>query len=497
MEKGMLAITVDVKKAKKNYEATKHHIKELGSFVNDVALQRLELKLSEDKLRTTFGPMPSDEIQTQLQGHLQNFGVESTLKLLQEICNAKMEKGERYRSVSLWTKDKSGPFVHQYPKVDPKAPAPSPGKSPLMTMMEPSLEEGVVIEGKKISHAELLLTDLATLKQKMAPLEPKDQEEILKLKHILDSFYKSKAYFTVELDGKTLLITVPTTRYAQGQFLALPIPNRSDILSEAAKKHAEKVGKLTSTSAKGSKEVASYSSAARSQEETRSLVEKTQKTIDTKGVMKNITDIGSLARLLEKLPEGSFVAQNSPDTSSDANYQHFQIFTDAPTSIIPLFNDPESTITKKEYSDLQGKLQEVRCSKVNSSYFSGSIFKCTVSSQDRHAKKFIEQLVEQFKSKEKGGCSLNIVGRKIDDHQYEYYIILRKSITDHPSLLDEALRQGGNKPGWAEMAGVRLGKDPQDFEKMPDAKYQNILTSFAAEEREQKLLIDLMKEIAI
>jgi hypothetical protein len=497
IERGALVLTDDVKKAKKNYEATKFHIKELGSFVNDIALQRLNLKLSEDRLRTTFGPMPSDEIQSQLRGHLQNFGVDSTLKLLQEICNAKMEKGERYRSVSLWTKDKSGSFVHQYPKVNPSIPAPSPGKSPLMTMMEPSLEEGIYIEGKKISHAELLLTDLASLKEKIAPLEQKDQEEILKLKQTLDSFYKSKAYFTLELNGKTLLITVPTTRYAQGQYLALPIPNQSDILSLAAKKHAKKMGELSSQSTKGSKEIASYSPTARSQEETSALIEKTKKEVDAKGVMKNITDIRSLAELVEKLPEGSFVAQNSPDTSSDANYQHFQIFTDAPTSIIPLFNDPESAITEKEYSDDQGMTQKVVCSKVDSSYFSGSIFKCTLSSQDMHSKKFLDQIVEQFKTKEKGGCSLNIVGRKIDGHQYEYYIILRKSISHHPSLLDEALKQGGNKPGWAEMAGIRLGKEPQDFEKMPDAKYQNILTSFAAEEREQKLLIDLMKEIAI
>ncbi|MCX6989381.1 MAG: hypothetical protein NTZ52_07820 [Chlamydiae bacterium] len=213
---------------------------------------------------------------------------------------------------------------------------------------------------------------------------------------------------------------------------------------------------------------------------------------DNPGLMRrNNADIGSMATLIAQLPPGSFIGQNSLDTSSDETCEHLQVFLEAPITLIPLFTDPAIQNVVLNYTNADKKAQSIEYAKVCD--FPGSIYRITTSSNDQTSRFLLEEVQEGFIKRNTGGSSMNLISRKVSDTQYEHYFVLRKSIKDHPELQSAAKEKGSNRPGWFEMIAVRIGKTAQDFITLPDDRYRTeIVKTFTADQQDCQLFEGLM-----
>ncbi|MBS3903948.1 MAG: hypothetical protein KGZ39_01310 [Simkania sp.] len=485
---GELTVTDNLVEAKKTHAEVKSYLNDLDQRVNQKVLFQLALRFSDDMLKATFGPMPSADLTKLLSEHLQDHGLSSTLYLLDSICEEKMGAQHRFNTVSPWPEQRKTPFLHLFPNVGTGSPNPIPKGGPvkLIAVMEPSLEPTRTINGKQVSNAELLLTDLSALEEMIKDLPPTEQATIRKEKHELDAYYKHKASVSLSLENKEFLITVPTTRYAPRQFLAMSVTGREDVQKMAEEKKRAQVERSSETSMLSrSKTLPSPPPLRLGEEEKTSILKKAIESDRPGLIRENTSDIRSMANLIQEMPPGSFIGQNSPDTSTDATYQHFQMFLDPPTHLVPLFSAPDQPVATGTYLDQQGHSQSIQCSRV--SEFQGSIYRITTSSNDAASRTFLESIQNHFLSADNNRSSINLISRKVSDTQYEHYFVLRKSIAEdaHPDLQRAAQAKGSTRPGWFEMTGVRLGKTEADFEKLPDEIYRKeIVETFTVNPRE-------------
>lgn len=485
LEQGELKTTDNLAQAQASHREIKEYLSGLSEKINPNLLKTINLRLSDEQLKASIGPMTSTELTRLLLKHLNDHGLVSTLKLLDHICDEKIKKNVRFNPVGDWPKTKTTRLLHLHPNIGHPAPSPLKPGSPILSIMEPSLTISRSIADKKISNAELLMMGSRALHKLIKDLPEATQQQILSDYKILTSYYKHKPYFPCSLRNQHFLFTVPTARYTPHQFLAISTTDRKDILMAgqvAAKKKLEDAVEYSSLSK--SKTLSELPSSQLEHQELVDVIKEVEDSIKPNAIIKNDSDVFSMATLLKELPPGSFIAQNSPDTSTDAAYQHFQIFLEAPLHLIPLFNSNTDPILNSQYKDREGNLQSIHCDRAVLSEFQSSIYRITLSSNDDISNKFLDTIQNEFLANDQNGSSLTLVSRKTD-FSSEYYFILRKSILMHPKLQQEALEKGSTRPGWVEMSGMRLIKTEQELINLPDERYaKEILESFAVNPRE-------------
>lgn len=461
---------------------------------------QLGLKLSDDSFKAAVLTKQSPELTQLLGEHLQDHGLLSTLSLLDNICEEKTQAGKRFNSIAPWPRDRTSDCLHLLPNLGTESPNPLANTQPvtLRDVMDPSFaltldpKSTREIQGRPVSNAELLITDLSTLKQQIQGLPEIQQADILKDKKNIDSYYRHRGTFLIVLEGKAFMITVPTTRYAPPQFLAMSVTGRVDIQKTAAESQKTQFNKsVEAFGGSKSKTVTSDPSSTLPPEAVQRIGKKSAQA-DNPGLMRrNNADIGSMAALIAQLPPGSFIGQNSLDTSSDETCEHLQVFLEAPITLIPLFTAPAIQNVVLNYTNADKKAQSIEYAKVCD--FPGSIYRITTSSNDQTSRFLLEEVQEGFIKRNTGGSSMNLISRKVSDTQYEHYFVLRKSIKDHPELQSAPKEKGSNRPGWFEMIGVRIGKTAQEFITLPDDRYRTeIVKTFTADQQDCQLFEGLM-----
>ncbi|NDE82259.1 MAG: hypothetical protein EB051_01410, partial [Chlamydiia bacterium] len=476
------------------------------------AFTQLQYRAMDEVLKLKTASRQSPELTELLVKHHHDHGLVSTLYLLDQISNMKTAVGKRFNSVAAWPKTRDSQYLHLTPNVGQQSVNAMAEMKPvrLKNMMDPSFDPTLqtdetkplkesdykrTIQGREVSNAELLITDLSTLKEMIKDLGQDEQAFILKDKKKLDDYYRHTAGFPITLAGKRFTMTVPTSRYTERQFLAVSETGRSDIQKIASQKKDEKFMKLVDTQGPSkAKTVTGFSSdlSALPTEETQRIAKESLAENQPDLIRANNADIAAMADLIAQLPPNSFIGQNSLDTSTDAKCEHLQIFLDAPTELIPLFNAPSQEFSGIDYTDGKRTTQSIECNRVNSH---GSIYKFTTSSNDEASRTFLESVQNQFLAQNTCGSSMNLISRKVADGKYEHYFVLRKSIAEgaHPELQTAAKAKGSNRPGWFEMLLVRIGKQ-EDFKLVSDQEYQKIVDSFKADPRDCSLFEHLVHQ---
>lgn len=445
---------------------------------NSLVMNRVELQESFDRFEAAVLSMPTSESCILLTESLKEHGMPKTLELLDHISNAKISKGKRFNSISPWPTSKAGQYLHLERKVGKESKAPPfPGKYGLEDVMEPPLDKVVTVGDSSYSFAELLLMD-----------EPPKGFE--KAKQEIDSYYKNKPYLEMNLPSQKMLLTVPTSRYTPNQFIAVSTPEKADILEMVHRLRLEKREALVETSEKGSKSFVGIMPPKLTTAEKQSILKEVKKSqfkqlsqiSERKGTLPNNNNIRSMAELTNTLPPGSFIGQNSLDTSSDATYQHFQIFTNAPTHLIPLFNTGGESLFETE---------NVKGEKLDSKEFPVPVYKISAKVNDKATQDLLAKIQDEF-NKDHPGTSINLLTHKRLDGNTEFYFVLRKNMTIFPKLRDVFKSQNCNQPGWAEMGGMRIASNPEIFERIPDEKYKSdILSPFAPDSTEENAFRDI------
>lgn len=486
-----LGVTDNLLLAKSLRPQTTAYLNAIDSKINKTVMDQLKIRLIEESLDQTVLSMPPSETTKLLRKHLLEHGLTSTLKLLNEISLKKQQLGLRYNSVDRWPDAKTTTLLHLVPNLRNKAVNPAPKPLGLLGVMEPNLEKTHSIGKLLLSDAEILMLDQKKLEQLLDPLHPEEKKKVLKLKTDLDSFYKNKSYVPFSAEGKQFYITIPTAPYAPNQFLVLTTPAREDIFFLEDQEKMKLLKGSIDTSPRGSKTLETIPDLRLGLEQAASLRQSTEKTSRPQSILKNETDVESMLLILKELSENSFIGQNSPETSSDANYQHFQVFLDAPVEQIPLFN-----ISSTKSSELAKPGLEIH--KLSEKEFPATIYKFGFSHNTSTIRAFLKELQDRFLKTTKEGSSLNVVARKLPDSTYECYFILRKSILTHPELQTQAVAKGSNRPGWMEMCGVRIAKTSEEFLKLPDEAYtKDVLSLFKVPTTETTLFEKLIKNVRL
>lgn len=480
-----LTVTTDFAEAKKTQQKVKTYLDSLNS--SEQLVENLKMRLWDERLLLSTKSKPSSGITGLLERQNRTHGFMSALTTLGQIQEEKIADKKRYSPVADWPSRKDDKFLHVLPEVKPPVNRPSPvtkvGKhqSVVLNMMEPSLEESISIGSFSVSNGELLLLDVSEIEKLITNLPEEDRQKILKHKKTLDNYYRNKALFTFSTARREFIITEPTTRYTPGQFIAISKTGRKDLLIQAEEAKKKKISSfIQDASTPGIKTIDSFESMSLKREEVRDVLSKVESSIDPFEVVPNRPEIGGIHDILKELPPNSFIGQNSIDASSDSHFQHLQGFVDAPCDLIPAFNAPEQVKFRVKY----GADGAIQCSKIRPNSYPGTIYKFTSTMNDKRTRKFLEKIQDDFLAEKNNGSSFNLVGRKKADGTYEYYFILRKSISSHPELQRQAKEQGTTRPGFCELLGIRIAKSQEAFDSIPDKQYEGILQTFSVENRE-------------
>lgn len=508
LENGKLTVTADLK-SKTSYGELNKALQNLNGRVSRAAFSRLQYRVMDEALTLNISSRQSPELTKLLVKHRDDHGLASTLNLLDQISDAKTVRGKRFNSVAPWPKTRDSQYLHLTPNVGKQSVNAMAEMKPvrLKNMMDPSFDPTLqtdetkpvqasdykrTIQGREVSNEELLITDLSTLEEMIKDLPEDAQAKIREEKTKLDSYYRHTAGFPITLAGKSFIMTVPTSRYANGQFLAVSETGRLDAQKIASQKKDQQFMKLVDTQGSSKAKTVTGFSSALPAEETQHIAKGSLAENKPQLIRANNADIAAMADLVAQLPPKSFIGQNSPDTSTDEKYEHLQIFVDAPTELIPLFNAHSEGIASVKYSDDKSQTQSIECNRVD---YHGSIYQISTSSNDETSRTFLESVQNQFLAQNTCGSSMNLISRKVADDKYDHYFVLRKSIAQgaHPQLQTEAKAKGSNRPGWCEMMGVRIGKE-DDFKSVPDPNYQAIVESFKADPEDCGLFETLVNQ---
>ncbi len=508
LENGKLTVTADLK-TKASYGQLTEALKTLNPKVSRAAFSLLQYRVMDEALTLNISGRQSPELTKLLVKHRDDHGLASTLNLLDQISDAKTVRGKRFNSVAAWPTTRDSQYLHLTPNVGKESVSAMAEMQPvrLKNMMDPSFDPTLqtnetkprqasdykrTIQGREVSNEELLITDLSTLEDMIKDLPQDAQAKILKDKKTIDDYYRHTAGFPITLAGKPFIMTVPTSRYANGQFLAVSETGRSDTQKIASQKKDQQFMKSVDTQGSSKAKTVTGFSSALPAEETQHIAKGSLAENKPQLIRANNADIAAMADLVAQLPPKSFIGQNSPDTSTDEKCEHLQIFVGAPTELFPLFNAQSEGIASVKYSDDKSETQSIECSRVD---YHGSIYQISTSSNDETSRTFLESVQNQFLAQNTCGSSMNLISRKVGDDKCEHYFVLRKSIAQgaHPQLQTAAKAKGSNRPGWCEMMGVRIGKE-EDFKSVPDPNYQEIVKSFRADQADCGLFEALVKQ---
>ncbi len=412
-----------------------------------------------------------------LLAHLRSHGFASTLRLLDSMSDTARERGARYTGINPWPSSLDGDFLHIH-RVVGKESKGMPIKGTLKTFLEPPLEAVFEKEGTVVSALELLL------------MEPDEvPEAFLEEKEDLDAFYKGKMYFPVTLDtGESMHVTIPTKRYTDNQFIVIADPRQKDVVAAEHAQVEKRMKRGVEVTERGSSMVHTAADTRLSQKERDRIVQDVgASTKMTATVTPNDPDIAGMASVASELPPGSMIGQNSPDTSSDKSTKHFQVFTDIPDGIVPLFSAKGMEVTRNA---------NMVAEKLDDAAFPGPVYRLVSSKNNAHVRSQLEAIQKTLEKKEHDDVSVNLVVHKRPDGMYEYYFVLRKNMDHHPELKENPERLRTNCPGWLEMCGVRLSGDPEVFSRVPDSTWrEEILAPFTVSGDKQKAFETALEEV--
>ena len=490
---GVLSTTSDVVLARSHQVAVKDCISSLDGKIHARSLILLKIRHEGERIEYKTSAMPSSQTSEMLESEAKTHGLAKGVELLEDIQQERIDLGARFGSVDSWPTRRDDTFLHVVPNVQGATPAPAPAtrieerSSVLLTMMEPSLEESMRFDDLTFSNATLLITSKSQIVELAETLPPADGERLIKQKDLVDTYYRSKVYFRHKACGREFIITPPTTRYAPNQFLALSVTGREDILEVAAHRREERIqaSQFVDRSLSGrSKTIDSFSTERLSPSDVRLIVARVDSTIIPSSIVPNRSEIRGIHAIISELPANSLVGQNSIDSSTDPLMQHLQCFTDAPCHLIPAFSAPTELKYVTEYEDSSKARQTIEFAQVRSEDFPGTIYKVSCSSSDETTCQVLCDMATQFSNHENNGSLFNVIAHKKENGSYEYYFVLRKSITVHPHLQTRALAMGLTRPGWAEAIGIRIAKTEEAFTAFGDRDYVEFLNTFGVEPRE-------------
>lgn len=490
IENGRLSLTPDLMKAKHSSSEVAAYLEEQSMNLPHALLETLKMRYKLEQ--SDYKIMSSPRIGKILEDQAKTKGFEAAIDLLDVMQQEKIQSKKRYAAVADWPVIKETEFLQIIPKVSSPVGMPQPiskiegSPSILLTMMEPELEETFEVNGLKLTNAEILIMSSVEVSEWAKKMPASEQARLLKHKSFVDNFYQNKICFPYEVCGKKFLITPPTTRYFPKQFLAMSLTGREDVLISKDKRRRG-AQEFTEIELQGSKTISSFSTETISLEKAQEIVQEVRRSVSPGSIIPNQPEIVGVHGLISQMPPMSMVGQNAIDSSTDAKYQHLQCVTDVPTKLIPAFQAETELKYETTYEDEKKTTQSIQVFKVRSETFPGSVYKISCSGNDKVTQEYLSNIAEKFSESENNGSLFNFVAHKKEDGSFEYYFVLRKSITAHPHLQQEAIELGTTRPGWLEVLGVRIGKSEETFTDLPDAEYKKLLNRFAVEMKEEAL----------